>query len=288
MKQTSFLWLRVFFFCIFLIGSAVLIFWAQGFRYDFHTGKFIPTGVLRIATPLQMGLFLDDEYIGTSNDTLLDIPLGKHRLCIKSAERHAICETVEIEQKTVFSYHDILLAKKAKPIRIAPEEEVVFDPLGRGILRLYPGLKATLVWEDEDKRVRDEFDLEQWNLNKEGDLLLEEGETTPIFEAKAYGRPVESGGRLLYVSGEHILSIYHNEDPVTKLSFLDPVEEAFFLSDSDSFIVILEEKVYFFATPNTEPLLLFERDKDTPVVFLAREQRFFWHENGTVWSYSIW
>ncbi len=55
-------WLAV---AVFAVSSVVIIRYAQGYRYDFASGKFVLTGAIAVTANTEAKLFVDDKLIGS-------------------------------------------------------------------------------------------------------------------------------------------------------------------------------------------------------------------------------
>jgi hypothetical protein len=278
----------------FFLGGILLVFWAQGFRFDFSGGKVISTGVISASThPADAQIFLNANSVGTTPDILLGVPLESHQVCFQKRNHRFFCQFFSFDETRFHRIKNIhLLPHVPLPTYWGKASHFLWDPRGRGFLLRFPSFSSALVYENGILRFLDSIPSQEIFLTGQGNLLFPFGEKEKIF----FHSPEEKPSSLLSPSGKGILFQKGNtllyRDTVGSATHIlltphNSLQSFFFLPESESFVGISDTKIFFFSSWQSPPQFLFEKDASAPVYFFSGPRALFWQWNGKILSFSF-
>jgi hypothetical protein len=143
MKKRNRLILLIFCAVLFFLIAPLVIFYSQGYRFDFDEKKFVGTGGVYIEVSNTLAeIYLDGKFIrktGLFSNTALikNLLPKKHSIEIKKEGFWSWQKTLEIEEKKVTKIEDVLLIKKDisfKPLVAEDIEDFLVSQDGKKIL----------------------------------------------------------------------------------------------------------------------------------------------------------
>ncbi len=285
------LWIRIALSIIFFLGGAFMVFWAQGFRFDFSDGSIVSTGVVSVSTvPSDAHIVISSEVVGSSPTVILGIPLGPVKICIYRNGFIPFCDSISVGAEAVTYLKNIYLVSQSAPIKEwGTTKDFLWDPLGRGFIQRFPSLSSALIYDGGEVRFLDSLGSDVF-LTRRGDLLLPFVSEQQIFYSSQQSRCScvlpDSSGHLFF--HENVLSIrwINPEKELALHTFTENIEEAYFLANSESILVATSTHVYLIQRAGTEPVELFQKDNSSKVRYFPSSQTLFYENAGNIFSYE--
>lgn len=270
-----FQWFRIFLSFFFFLGGGALVFWTQGFRFSGQ--EFMTTGVLVPTSTPPSSVFLEGKYLGKSGDVFLGITTGKKRICFIKDNYDTWCGERNIGDEKATKIRNILLLPHFRESHLlGSEKEIYWHPSQKAFLRFFPSLKTILLYtesKEEIPYINTEKDflsfLEKFPLPKGDTLFLKENEF------------------LFWKKNILFLQKTKQQKQEEVASFSDPIETAFFLQGSESFIVSTKKEIFFFSHPQSEGILLGTKDKTSHLRHFSNSSRLFWKKEGLWWELQL-
>jgi len=274
-QNPPFQWFRIFLSLFFFLGGAALVFWTQGFRLSGQ--DFVTTGVLAPTSTPESTVFLGGEYLGKSGDVFLGISTGIKEICFVKDNYDTWCGERNIgDQKATKIRNILLLPRFREPHFLGSEKEIYWHPSQKAFLRFIPSLQTALLHTEYEEKYLD------LTIKKNLVNFFE----TPSFIN--YDTLFLQENEFLFWK-ENILFLQKTEEKRKEeiAFFSDPVETAFFLKGSESFVVSTETEIFFFSHPQSEGVLLGMKDKGSHLRHFSKGSRLFWKKEGTWWELQL-
>lgn len=281
MKKAPLLAARIFFKLFFIFGLIFLLVWANGFRLDFKERKIVPVSVINVSSSENIVIYLDNKKLDEDHSSFVGIALGYHNIVFYPEGKEPHTERIYIKQNEVKYFHNLYFEPILKKTKIANKDNVIFDPLARGLVRFYPHLHSALIYDSDNSFFIDDLPGNEIFLNQAGELF------SPFWRARqVFSDPEENSQphnkKLITDQSRLFLADEKNIEHIRE--FDDPIQKAFFMPESDSFVVILPDKAYLFSNENSQAFLLFQKTSGSQVIFWPQDHIFFWEEDGVVWQ----
>jgi hypothetical protein len=264
--------LRLFFSLAFFVGGAAMVFWAQGFRFDFGNSTIVSTGVVSVSSlPSEADIVVDSEPRGKTPNVLLGFPLGSRRICFYREEFTPYCTWVDVDNISVrHIFSVVLLPQQIVPTRWGSAEDFFWDPWNRGFVQIFRGLSSAYIFDGKHTRFFEPFPSNP-DLPGIGELFVPFVSLEDVFSSD----PVDphtnvflpDDSAFLFVQGNILsLRIPAEQQTLRITAFQKPIEDAFFLPESESILASTNTDIVFIARPGENPIRLFPK---TPICRFA-------------------
>lgn len=280
---------------LFLIGGAGLVFWAQGFRFDFYDREFISTGVISVSTfPRGAGIFVNDRPRSITPDILLGVPIGETKVCLRQTAYREFCDTITVDSVLARHFHNIhLLPERLQARPLAPADAFLWDPAGRGFVLFFPDLSDAVLYDGGNARFLNDIEFaDDYLVARNGKLISLSQPARDAFVStppdRLAARFLYDGSGYLYTNANelYLRNTKEHEDMLIH-QFDTTVESAFFLPESESFIAATQSALFFVAKAGTTPIKLFDKDADFPAKFYPTSELLLWKQNGVINIFSF-
>ncbi len=288
-------WLRLLMPPLFFIGGALLVMWAQGWRFDLHDGELVSTGVISVTTsPPGASVFINGQPRGNSPDVFLGVPTGNVRVCLRQTGFHTFCEEIIVDQVHSHRYRNLQLIPETLVARpLGDFSSLLFDPWGRGYIRWYPDLQDAQIVDGGETRFFGAVEAaDDYRVSANGELLSLIHGTLPGFVSDVpdatRGRFSPDGTGFLYFSGNGIL--YKNTQTQENLLFHrfdENIEQAFYLPESESVVAITHTGIYMFHRLGSPPVFLFRNDAESDARFYSAGELLIFQQDGEYFEFSF-
>jgi len=263
---------------LFLIITPIVIFYSQGYRFDFKTKKISQTGGFYFkVSPKSAEIYINDRFKKKTDFFLGEIQIEnllpkKYKIEIKKSGFHSWQKTLEVEEKKV---------TEAKNIVLFPEN-IHFDLWDKNIENFFisPDEKKIILKRNvqEKKWILELFDIEK-NIKTQ---LIEEKNDLSDLEFSEDSKEIEL--KLKTNKGEKIFSLKIDNPPFIleerKTSFL--AKEKKQLKGDDKNIFLIENNILSQFNPETNSFeKIFEPIKNAKLSGDKRKLAFFT-------DYEIW
>ncbi len=289
-------WLRLCISLTFFFGGAFMVFWAQGFRFDFEDKIIVSTGALSVSTsPEKANVFLNSELVGRSPHISLGLPLRFLHFCLQKSSFLPYCDSISLSEKNVRKIQNIFLL----PVSLTPRKwgdvsNIMWDPLNRGFIWIFPELASTLIMDNSDLSFVEKEISSEIYLDNRGNLVSPLVFQKHIFSSDARQKymnsflPNDSG--FLYTDKEN-KSLFLKSPSKNTLFHIDvfseKIESYFFLPESESFLVSTVSDIYFFSRPSVKKKSIFKKDSHSSLRFFPDSKTLFWEYEKKLLSYSF-
>ncbi len=272
-----------------------MVFWAQGWRFDFSERELVATGVISVTTsPPGATIIINGVARAPSPEVLLGIPIGAVDVCLKRVGYQSFCEQALIDPILSYRYHNVHLIPQS-PARhaLAKEQQILFDPWGRGYVRFYPQMRDALVFDGDRVHFLNTIDADAvYAIAANGNLL---SLTQPPFSAFVSQIPNKVARRFsydnrgyLYFSGN---GLFYKDTTTLKSTILqrfdELVEDAYFLPESDSLITVTTTGIYYAHRIGSGAEFLFEKTAESTVHFYPAAEMIVWQNDDEYFSFSF-
>ena len=295
--------IRIFFTILSFLGGIFVVFWAQGFRFDFSEKKIIQTGVLQVSSFPSSAVFVDGKFMSKTPETFLGLPINNSQVCFLTFGFQKFCYEITIGSQLIVNFKNILLIpKNLFPQLWAHKNSVFFEQNSFGAIRILKNFSAIEIISPYEHEI---FDFPKkivgGFLNKNGKLfLLFSANKKNNFEDDIFFQNVFSdrekdffpklrfsnNGFLFFQNKD--LFFRHNGQSKKIFQFNKPIENAFFYPDSDSIFVVLPQKI--FLSPKMGADFVFFADKSPQGKFFLsssfNQNQIFWQNNDLIFSYK--
>lgn len=279
----------------FFIGGALLVLWAQGWRFDLTERELIATGVVAVTTvPPGATVLIDDVPRGTSPEVFLGIPVGATNICLEQSEYRSFCQQITLDAVLSYRFHDVhLVPDVAVPRPLGNHAEVLLDPYGRGFVRWYPELQDALVFDGDEVRFLDNITpVSDQAITRDGSLRSLTAPPRQVFASLVLrnlnGRFAVDGEGYLYFSGN---GLFYKHTASLESSLLQRFDEsivdAFFLPESDSFVVVTTTGIFLAPRVGVNAEFLFEKDAGSTIHYYAAAEAIVWMFGEQYYWYSF-
>ncbi len=245
-KKPPYFWLRLLLSLLFFCGGIFLVFWIQGFR--FSEGELVETGVLSAST-VDSGatLFVDSLFVNKTPALVLGEFVGEKNVCLFQNQKTPFCLTVFLEARHAELFENILLLPRFFRSRVVgSEEEIILDPLGRGFWRIFPETQSAAAFDGKSWHVFSHLRADEAIADFSGKASLAPSRPVIFSESLAVSRLAPKNRGILFFSEKQLFFRHFQKAETTSITlFSEPISDAFFFPDSDSFFVFLPSAVYF-------------------------------------------
>lgn len=294
MKLPPHLWLRILSSFIFFGGGILFVIWSSGYRLHCYKSKnmfsceFIKTGVVS-TNSLQnnASVFINDEFKGFSPNFFLSIPVGRNKICFYKNNYYDFCSIAEIENEVVYFYENVyLIPKEIKTKNHGSAELFVWDTKKRGLVKKMYNSSSFLVFSNkgnnliEDIEINNEDDI---SLDSFGRLIINDHVEKTIFVNQSINDSLYNDlliqSNVLYKVKEKN-QIIKDSNKLKIYEFSEEIENAFYISNSESIIVILKEEIFIIQKQGSWPHKILNKDEDLPAIYFPqRNSIFFKYQN---------
>lgn len=285
-------WVRILSSVVFFIGGIFMIFWAQGFRFDFSQGDIVATGVFSLSSsPSSSHIFLSNHQADTAPSVFLGLPAGNLSFCLTQNSFQSLCEDVRIHAGRVQEFLDILLLPSVPRFTAyGPVADILWDAHGRGFVRLLPHLATVQVVDAGKKRFIEDPFPQEVVLSPSGEMFLSDGTRKTVFFSSPSILTEQSlwNESFVYFKGNRLF-LRNTKESYSQLltSFSEPISQIFFVPHSHSFFIELPSHILFYAFPAASPRLFSRKDRGASVRFFATQGELFWEKEGVLIGFSL-